>query len=498
MKPSERARLTAAIGTGLFAHLAASYLFRGSWAAAALAGLVTGVAAGGVLRRPGSGAAASVASVLAVSLAAALAGSAGDAAAFGRAVLRLAPLALASSLTAAAAGSAAAWAFARRGRALELTTAAALALIVAGMWTTAWGAAHRDSVLGPSTSRQLTAIPDMTQQRDADLYIRITQLMREGEGYYSAAMTARQEASPEEPVESGGAVRFRLPTLFWLWAASPLPPPATFIGGLLAIGTAAVLAAYALGRTLAPPPIALASSACVAAAFAAAASRTTVAFSEWWAGALVLCSLAAWALHLSRDGDRTWLAAAAGLALAAALTRELAAFALVGGFGAAWLSDRRDGRRRKAAWALSLALFAAAYAAHFAVVGGGAMLGGGLEPASWLRSPLDRASVVLAEGDRWLLGTPLLSAVAAALAAAGLLAGRNRDARLATVLLPAAVFLLIGPSGSLAAGEPAVALGYWGGLVKPSLWALLPAAAGLLVPGRRRKGLGPTPRSSGA
>lgn len=492
MTASERARLLASGGAALVAQLAAAYLFRGSPLAAALGGIVTGVAAGGVLRRASAAAIVPPVAVAAVAAGAALQSAGGDPARVPALLAAGAPSILAGALAASAAGRLASATTRREDRAPALMLAAALGLIVAAMWATGWSAAHRTSVLGPSTVRQLASVPDMTLRRDADLYLRITQLMRDGEGYYAAAMTARQEASPGEPVERGGAVRFRLPTLFWLWSASPLDPAATFVGGLLGLGTLAVLAAFVLGRELAPSPLALASSACVAATFAAAASRTTVTFSEWWSGALVLCAVAAWAAHLSREGDRAWLAAAVSSALAAALGREIAAFVLLGGLAAALLADRRDGRRRWLAWAGALAAFAAAYAAHFALTGG-ALFGGGLQAGSWLGAPFERVWRVLAEGDRWLPGTPAASVAAAALAVAGLLARRSRNRTLALMLLPAAAFLFAGPSGSLAAGEPVRALGYWGGLVKPTLWAALPAAAGLL--GAWRSGTGATPRS---
>lgn len=482
----ETAQLIVAGVAAFVAILAFIYIFSGVLGAL-IAGLAAGTIAGtATSSRRDAAVAAVVAALVAILLVV------GASASFDLATVPAAAGAyLAWALTLAVASGGAAWAtrlalehFGRRWSVWLLLGCVSVAVV--GGWFLALGAANAPDPLGSrpgmTQSEWLRTKADLTTHRDAELYLREYQMVAQGRSYYDAVVAARLEADPGKPVDMNGAVRFRLPTLFWLWAASPFSPLVTFTGGLLLLGSIGAFAAFSLGRTIGHPSLAAAAAASVAAYFASDASRTIVTFSEPWAAALVLVSAAAWALHITRKGDRAWLIVSVVSALFAALFRELAVFALVAGLVASFSVERSGRRTAVLLWGSALVIFIAAYVAHLARLGG-TFFGGGAELAQWTILSAQRFLIVASQGDRFLLGLTWLSVVFVLLGLAGSMVAPVSGWRayaITVAVLPLAAFSIVGPTGTLAPGMPIVPVGYWGILVKPLLWAMLPAAAYLL------------------
>lgn len=352
----------------------------------------------------------------------------------------------------------------------------ALLLVIGLMWAGTLARAALDETYGLTLNQWLSQPIKGWVHADADKYLRIHQLMGQGTGYYEAAHQVLDVTEEGRPVQSSGAVRYRLPTLYWLWSL-PLPAPALFVGGLLVFATAAVAAAWALARHLAGDVAAIVAATFVALYYSGLASSFRVTFSEPWAAALVLVSFAAFLLHLDRREDRGLLALSVGAALGAALVREIAVFALVAGLAAAVVGDVRDGRRRWLWWAGALAFFSAAYVVHSAALGG-EVFSGRFSPGLWFSPGIARLLEVVGEGDWFLPFFGLLSLAAVLLAVLGILVmshGASRVLLLVGVILPLVAMFVVGPVDTGPPG-PANVLGYWGILVKPVLWTFVPVA----------------------
>ena len=384
-----------------------------------------------------------------------------------------------------------------RGRgARDYVLVVALAFVLmSGVGFGVYSALQPDPNLGGATlARWLQQKPDLSKRAgDNELFLRVYQLQKKGAGYYEALFTSLQEWHPERPTDRRGAVNFRLPLPYVVWAAVPLSPLATLTGGLLLLGAIAAVFAFALGRSLGPPGLALASASWVMAWFASNAGTANVVMVEMWAGGLIVCSLAAWGLHRARSGDRIWLAASVVAGLMAALTRELAVFVLLAGLIAAVVGDRSDHRRTWPGWAAGLAVFAAAYWMHTAAVGGG-LVSPRTGASFWLQgSILERMWVTWTWGDYFLpAAAAALPFVAIAVASAFVV--RDRSLRAFAVAGVAIPTLALGFVGGVSTGM--TPLGYWAALTAPALWSLLPAAYLLVLPLFLRTGQ-PTEPASG-
>lgn len=484
------ARLVVATAAAFIAIFPLTYVFRGI-GGALLAGFVPGVLAASAVRSRRDGVCSAIGAALAFVVLAASVSSGFVAARFGAVLAANLEWALVLTASAAIGGLSGSLALELwGGDARRWLLIGAVGIAVVGGGSAAIAAANAPDMFGSrpglTLSGWMATAPDLARHRDADLYLREYQLVAQGRSYYDAVFAARIEADPTHTPSKDGAVRFKLPTLLWLWARSPFTPFVTLSGGLLVLAAVAAFSAFALGQRIGHPSLAAACAVAVAVYISAYAGSTTVTFSEPWAAVAVLLSAAAWANHLAHKADRAWLITAVLAGLLAALMRELAVFVLVAGLVSALTLSGHRRRVGLAAWGSALAAFFVAYAAHILRLGG-RLFGGDAAVSQWTRlSPL-RQLAIAQQGDRFLLGLAWLSVAVVALALVGALFSPLpgwRGFAIFAAVLPVFVFSLVGPTGTLAPGAPQVPLGYWGILVKPLLWAMLPAAVYVMWPAR--------------
>jgi hypothetical protein len=335
-----------------------------------------------------------------------------------------------------------------------------------------------------SVAEWISAKPDLSAQfSDSELLLRVYQIEKAGTPYYDALFQALSEWHPERPTDRRGAVNFRLPFLYWLWTAVPLPALPTLVGGLLALGALGAALAYAFGRTISHPGLALASSSAVMAYLAFLASSTRVTLSEPWAGAFVLIALAAWGLHRARERDNAWLAVSVLAALAASQVREIAVFVLVAGLVAALL-ERREGRRWTwAPWAFALAVFVGVYWLHVRAIGGG-LFSPNRAAGGWFGGNLFVRTIITWSDGAFYLVPIELAVLLTLLAIVSAFFLRDLPLRVFALLgvaLPMFAFGFMGTSK-----VDMTPIGWWGAILMPSTLALLCAAYLLLSPRQRR------------
>jgi hypothetical protein len=188
---------------------------------------------------------------------------------------------------------------------------------------------------------------------DHVVYLRTVRSMHGGLGYYPAMDRAlRSVIGPAATTRA-----FRLPTLFWAWAA--LPGRSWIWAGFLLVAAVTGLLAGRLSRHALVAP--LVTAALLADGLGIPRPGHGGRVDQWtlvelWVAPLVVGAVLAWTRR--RDG------LAAALAVAAFAVRETTGLLLVGGLVAAW----RDGRRRWP-WLVGIAGAAAltvvhAHAAH--------------------------------------------------------------------------------------------------------------------------------------
>jgi len=364
-----------------------------------------------------------------------------------------------------------------------MAAAAGLAFIVAVMWTGAVTIAGSSRLSGDAALVTALEAPvePYREMTDPEVYLFVHQRMTAGVGYYEA--WEEIVSALGDRYEESAPVRFRLPTLQWFWGM--LPPSAwSLVLSALAFGTLATVSAFWLGARLTSPALGLVSGAAVATLYLRVASGPYLLQYEGWATALNLAALALGAEAIrgpsSRTGRLMWLAA--GAALLAALTRELAAYLLVGALLAALLNPEARQKRLWVPWAAGLVVLAAAYAVHLDRLD---LSGQGFSlPTDYSSPPEGHFAATLAYGT-WLLGAlPWLPWLAYGLALAGSVAlqGWLRWTLLWAVAAPTAAFVFFSPL--TVSGNPA---GYWGMLVTPPAFAIAPAAALWLPPGLRAR-----------
>jgi hypothetical protein len=378
------------------------------------------------------------------------------------------------------------WSLRRDRRARDRLVLGSIALSIAAMVPlsiTQVGLAGSTGMPG-STTAQWMSTPVTSFAADADLYLRTYQLMKAGSGFYSAYENALMESHPERPINRSDVFGFRLPTMWWIWAAVPLPPVPTLLSVALLFGAAAVVTSWLLARMVVHPALALASSVCVAAWYARLAATPEVVFPEPYAGALVLAVVTLMVAHLREECGVSFLVPAVVLALLAALVREPAGIILACGLAYALAAALRRERPwiDVVIWVVGIACFAFLFFVHKS------HLGAGLIRAERLATSAGPSALRFVRvgwsGDGFMDSLALLSPALVLATIAGICLLRRqtvRDWLLLAVVGSLVVFCVVGPVNR--AFEP---LGYWGNLVKPTLWALSPVAVSLLVRERRR------------
>ncbi len=372
--------------------------------------------------------------------------------------------------------------------------AGAVLVCVYGMWSTALTIARMPvpgAVRGGmSLVQQLDARPVTgTVMSDDEFFRDVVWRMRElREPYYDAYRTAYRENARwgSDPVFF---LSYRLPASYWLLAATPGGGMGMVVEALL-FATVGVAASVFVAARRVRLPLAVIASAAVASYFLFLCIQTTVVYAEPRAVALALAAMACAGMADRSARPRAWTVAAVALAVAAALFRELVAFVLVAGLAAAFFAGARRRRFEVAAWGVGLGLVGAALVAHYVAVGGRVAVGGGGFGRYLGLSPGNVVAAI--RYGTWYLGGegwPAFVLAGLGLLGASMAPGRReRVFAFLAVALPLLGFLVFHDAG---VDEKGVQMNYWGILVDPLLYALVPWALALL-PGAAR---GPVARA---
>ncbi len=373
----------------------------------------------------------------------------------------------------------------RRSRAALALFGLAMVLIIGNMWVTAFalGTASPGRGSGALLRTLDTPQPAPAMYNDEQFYHRVLQLMRAGTPYYAAYRQAfhdngRWGADPPSPIA------VRLPTTFWLWEVLP-GGGVGMVVNMLVFATVAVCAGAWLAAARARLPLALVAAAALASYYLYHATMTSILHTESYAAVIALCAVTAYVTSFTSQRARAWCVAAVALAALACLTRELMLFVPVAGVVSTFAAGQDDGHFRRKAWLASLAVFAAGYAIHFAVAAGITTKSSSL--STWLQGGPETAWAALVYATYFLGETWWIAALLPAIAVAGAALAPSRPVRtfmLATVILPFVLFLL---AGNGAFDENHVPVNYWGTIVQPILYAIVPWGLAL-IPSVARSG----------
>jgi len=323
---------------------------------------------------------------------------------------------------------------------------------------------------------------------DGKFYRAVVWKMRDGQPFYAAFRAAfRENGRWLRPPTS--VLGVRPPLLFELWKLLP-NWPSSALWSLLVVGGLAMLAAPISGSRSVGAAAGIAGAAGFAASLLGYALQPDLLFmSEIWAGLLGVLVLAAFALSQREGGGRAWMATAAGLALLAAITRELMVFLLLAGLFASWFGPKLRRQFNVTVWTVAFAAFAALWATHLTIAGRIVIPVKSVAFVWFQHGGLSNLISGIVSSTS-MLGTLWLAMSLAALGVAGALAQRDKQYRLFAMLavcLPLVGFLFVGTDAHVndAAGVPQI-YNYWGGIVMPALIALAPAAFAW-IPGMRAR-----------
>jgi hypothetical protein len=291
---------------------------------------------------------------------------------------------------------------------------------------------------------------------DSQLYLRVIDDVRAGQGYYRAAVREqRAQGYPLRPF-----VTVRTPVLAEALARLPGPRARLLASGLLTLAVVAAWAVRLRGEVKRPVGAVLGLLFLLGSAAAAVYPRA-YGQHELWGGLLLSLALAVY-------GPRSWPLSLTLVFLASAV-RELAAPVLP----LMALMALRDGRRREAlAWALGLVLYAGGLAGHAAQVMRLTLPADGAS-SGWLALGGWPFVLLQMKWNALLLAMPAsVIAVTAALAVLGLAGLKGpAEARAAAVLVCYGLaFLMLGRPDNA----------YWGLMITP-LWPVALVGVGRLA-----------------
>lgn len=243
--------------------------------------------------------------------------------------------------------------------------AVALAIMISGLWFTPLtlngvSTTFSHGVLLPSFNAQLEGDqPKATSHTDGVLFYRIYQGVDKGEEFYSyySHILHTKRGGPATSFAD-----FRVPLLFWAWAA--LPDATSIVVLFLALATVAILSVVLLTAKVAEAPLALPVVAALCSYFAFFTVHIGLLQQEHWGAAFGVVAISCYAASLRSEKWKAWTYAAVAFSVLAVLMREVMAFMLIAGLASAFVGDRSQRRSRVIAWVLGCAVFAAAFGAH--------------------------------------------------------------------------------------------------------------------------------------
>jgi len=349
-------------------------------------------------------------------------------------------------------------------------------VILSGFWTTysLW-MAPQSGGSSAYASFDFPVVPQ-TMTSDNEFYLRVQQLMRQGEPYYTAYRQAYAEfpAWPQELPPS--VLGYRLPTFYWAWLA--LPSAAWLVWAMAIAAGIATAAAYALGQYRAGPALAIIGAGAVSSLYLWSATTLSLVFVEPWAGLLVLLAVVVHGESSAPDWKRRLIGAVA-LVVVATLIRELSAVALIAGIVYALFGEADQRAYRLTGWALGLAAVLAGYLAHIWAIAGAVAP---RAASSLLQGGWEFFIAGLSEGKYFFGDQAWIQALLVVLGVVGLMAVRDRASKIALAMLTAVplLSLLVFGNATFVPGETSQA-NYWSTVVLPTALAMLPWAF-MLVP----------------
>ena len=294
-----------------------------------------------------------------------------------------------------------------------------------------------------------TAQPPTPHQyvMDGFLYLRVHDLMQQGQSYYPSFYTAYVERKGEEGIP-GNWLNWRPPVLFWLWQPLPGGPQGVLVAFWLCAGLTLVAAYVALQEKL-ESALALWAPALLGAYYLYGADTMWYTSQEWWGSFFMIMGMCAFTRRHPALGAALWALAVT--------SREHFGFLLPLMLWMALL----QGRKERICAALSSAFILAIYAIHYTHVAPYVTPGNpGIH--AWNRGGLEFIQLCLQFGTVYLAGRNFLLLPLVALGIAGALSVRDPYLRVmhsGAVLMPMLTYLVIGQDGRY----------YWGIVLLPQL-----------------------------
>jgi hypothetical protein len=361
-------------------------------------------------------------------------------------------------------------------------------LIVGNLWlTTATMDANQVVANGQTMFQFMTTRPATgVVQADQQYYLAVIDHMKDGLPYYQAVKVAYHE-NALWGFDPPNVLAVRQPLLLWTLAKLPGDGRSPIWAMALIASVAGVLA-MAISRDVEQRTVRLIALAAVAAYFVNFTTLPFVLGFEPWGGAFAVICAGLFALSLG-DGVSPrrhygYMAAAALVAVAAVAIRELMLFLPAAGLLAAFFSESRFRRFDIGAWIASIAGCAAVLGAHVILAGAIVTPRTGLE--KWLgRGGVGNVVMGIVNGARYISASQWVLVALAIVGIVGAFVQRDTQLRvflLVSIALPLA-FFLVAWNGAIdqATGKE---VNYWGSVISPLLFALVPAALGPLLSGR--------------
>jgi len=462
--------------------------------AACAAGLVYLFARGGLIA-PGPGAAVLIGVLAGIAAALAASSAVRSALAAGVVVLvggLVAPIFAMAMLPAAVVGGAVAastafcvrWIVDAGVLRASLVVAIGVVLVLGSFWFSTAVLARDQAVVDGQTMYQfLTTVPKAdVEQPDQYFYNAVLFKMRNGETFYSAYREAFHENALWK-ADPPTIIAVREPLLPVMLAALPGDGRAP-IWAMAALASAAIVASFWLPRNLMPPALRLTSVVGVAAyTLAFTTTPLAIGFEPWGACLGVLSAAlfsASMSTRLAENRRRMLVASAVVLAILAVSVREIMIFLPVAGLIGSFFAEKERRRFDVLAWALALLGCVAVWGIH-AYLARSIVTPSDVMGAAWVFGGVDNVIAAVKYAAFYVTTYRPLLALLTLLGVLGAFMQKERQYRvfmLGCVLLPLLTFFFAW--NEAIDNSTGAQVNYWGIVMGPLLFAMIPAALGVI------------------
>jgi hypothetical protein len=367
-----------------------------------------------------------------------------------------------------------------RGRVVQVLSIVLVTFVIANFWATGLGLdANTTRVTSWLAQRPIVGMAWNDDTTFAEIYHR----MHEGQDYYQAVQSAFHDNAVVPPITS--VLDVRPPAQQWIWQV--IAPNSAFIFyDMLLLASLAIVAAAVLAGTLVRRQFAVVAAVPVATAFLYVVAGENVTYSETWAAALTLISLAALVYAAAHEKWRAAFIVGAMAALLAGSMREFCLILPVAGMAASWVAPPERRSVQKIAWVGVAGLLGVYYTAH--VLAASRLITMEAPQFSpWFRPGLSNLVVAVRYFEPAFGALGWLPYAIAVLGVVGVAVAPRRQVRMLLSVVAGALIIAFAlfRNGAYAARDPKLAVTYWGILLVPLLAACMPVAFAL-VPGMRR------------